>query len=134
MVNIFRNLSGRKAHEKERPDYYITPTRDFTKYTKDCEEKYWSKETAFDWSQSVSNNLRKHLAERDEESFLKIAFATLSMIAETLEEKIISIQHAHLPVEEDALKAIAECIPFDMHTIERALTSQVPLSNLHLSV
>ena len=39
------NTSPRKTVIKERPDYYITPTRDFTQYTKDSEEKYWSKDT-----------------------------------------------------------------------------------------
>jgi len=57
----FQNPSAGKNGIKDRPDYYITPTRDFKQYTKDSEEKYWSKETAFDWSQSVHGNLKHHL-------------------------------------------------------------------------
>ena len=44
---------------KGRPDYYITPTRDFTQYTRDSEEKYWRKETKFDWNQNVRDNLKR---------------------------------------------------------------------------
>ena len=60
-VKNLLNLSTRKTVDKGRPDYYITPTHDFTQYTKDCEEKYWSKETAFDWDQNVQRNLEEHL-------------------------------------------------------------------------
>jgi hypothetical protein len=40
-------------------DYYIAPNSDFTQYTRDYEEKYWSKDTAFDWGQSAGG---PHLA------------------------------------------------------------------------
>lgn len=65
---------------KGLPDYYITPTHDFTKYTKDCAEKYWNKETKFDWSQSVENNLKENLENLSPKDFAKVAFMTLPMI------------------------------------------------------
>ena len=113
--------SSRKASNKARPDYYITPTHDFTKYTKDCEEKYWSKETAFDWSQSVHGNLKHHLETLNPQEFFKVSSMVLPMVKQNIERKIIQVKQEQLPLEEDALKDIAECIPFDRMTIQRAL-------------
>ncbi|MGZ5135320.1 MAG: hypothetical protein ACXWCG_09225 [Flavitalea sp.] len=129
-----RNTSPRKTVDKGRPDYYITPTRDFTKYTKDCAEKYWSKETAFDWNQSVPGNLREHLERLNSEELSKIAFMALPMVEETLERKILQIREKKLPDEEDALKDIGECLPFDRTTIHQALQIRSPLKSLELSV
>ena len=129
-----RNPSLRKTVDKGRPDYYITPTHDFTQYTKDCEEKYWSKETAFDWNQSVRGNLKEHLENLNPEDFSKITFMVLPMVKETLERKIVQIRQEQLPLEEDALKDIAECVPFDRTTIHQALLIQSPLKSLQLSV
>jgi hypothetical protein len=133
-VKDHRNTSPRKIVDKGRPDYYITPTRDFTQYTKDSEEKYWSKETKFDWHQSVEGNLKKHLENLDKDDFNKVLFMVLPLIQNTLEHKIVQIQHERLPLEEDSLKDIAECVPFDKPAIHQALVMQSPLKSLQLSV
>jgi hypothetical protein len=41
-------MIGRAARGRELPDYYITPTRDFTAFTRDYDRKYWCRDTAFD--------------------------------------------------------------------------------------
>src|SRR6476659_3356684 len=128
------NPSLRKTADKGRPDYYITPSHDFTQYSRDCEEKHWSKETAFDWDQDVRGNLRDHLENLSGEDFSKITFMVLPMVKETLDRKIAQIQREQLPLEEDALKDIGECVPFDRTTIHQALTIQSPLKGLQLSV
>ncbi|MDB4286026.1 hypothetical protein N9933_01855 [bacterium] len=133
-MKIFLNLSIGKTVEKNRPDYYITPTRDFKKYTKDCEEKYWRQETAFDWSQNVQGNLKENLENLNPEDFSKVAFMVLPMLDETLAHKILQIRQEQLPLEEDALKDIGECVPFDKKTIHQALLIQSPLRRLELSV
>ena len=46
------------------------------------------------------------------------------MVGESLERKIVQIRQEQLPLEEDALKDIAECIPFDRTTIHKALLIQ----------
>jgi len=127
-------LSRHKVLDKGRPDYYITPTRDFKQYTKDCEEKYWNQDTAFDWNQDVRINLKDHLEKLNPVEFSRIAFMVLPMIADTIEHKIAQIQQEQLPLEEDALKDIGECIPFDKTTIHEALSIQSPLKDLQLSV
>ncbi|MEO8414901.1 MAG: hypothetical protein ABI472_14635 [Ginsengibacter sp.] len=126
--------SFRKIVNTGRPDYYITPTHDFTQYTKDCEAKYWSKETAFDWNQSVQDNLKKNLENLVPGDLSKVAFMTLPMIEGNLERKIEQIRQDQLPLEEDALKDIGECVPFDRTTIHQALLIQLPLKHLQLSV
>ena len=118
---------------KGLPDYYITPTHDFTKYTKDCAEKYWNKETKFDWSQSVENNLRENLENLSQKDFAKVTFMTLPMIKKNLERKIEQLQLNQFPLEEDALKDIAECISSDSITVQQALLIQLPLKNLQIS-
>jgi len=123
-----------KSTDKGRPDYFITPTRDFTKYTKDCAEKFWSKETAFDWSQSVPGNLREHLKRLNPEDLLRIVFMALPMVEETVALKILQIREKQLPDEEDALKDIGECLPFDRTAIYQALQLRSPLKNLESSV
>jgi len=128
------NTSSRKPVLKGRPDYYITPTRDFTQYTRDSEEKYWSRDTKFDWHQSVRDNLKEHLENLDPESFSKILFMVLPMVAETLERKVVQIGQEQLPLEEDALKDIAECVSFDKVSIHHALVIQSPLKSLELNV
>ncbi len=129
-----RNPPHRKTVIKGRPDYYITPTRDFTQYTKDSEEKYWSKETKFDWQQSVQCNLKDHLENLDAGDFSKILFMVLPMVDSTLEHHIAQIRQEGLPVEEDALKNIAECVPFDKSAIHQALLIQSPLKSLECSM
>lgn len=126
-------MASPQESNKGRPDYYLVPTHDFTQYTKDCEEKYWKKDTAFDWSQNVRNNLKEHLEKLDPEGFSTITFMVLPLIKETLGRKIMQISEGHLPLEEDALKDIAECIPFDRSTIRQALLVQAPLKALQVS-
>lgn len=58
----------------------------------------------------------------------------LPLIAENLGRKITQIQQKQLPLEEDALKDIAECLPFDSTSIHQALLIQSPLKQLQLSV
>lgn len=129
----YSNAVSPRSGDKGRPDYYLTPTHDFTQYTKDCEEKYWKKETEFDWSQNVRNNLKEHLENLDPKDFSKITFMVLPMIKETLERKTMQIRQGHLPLEEDALKDIAECVPYDRSTIHQALLIQAPLKALQES-
>jgi len=129
-----QNPYPRKISDKGLPDYYIILMYDFTQYMKDCEEKYWSKETAFDWNQSVRNNLKEHLENLDPEDFSKITFMVLPMIKEALARKIVQIRQAQLPLEEDALKDIAECVPFDRTTIHQAILMLSPLKTLQWSV
>lgn len=130
----YLNRVPRKSADKGQPDYYITPTRDFTQYTKDCEEKYWNRETAFDWHQNVQQNLMKHLENLDPEGLSRVTFMVLPMVVETIESKIEQIRREQLPLNEDALKDIGECIPFDRKTIDQALMVHSPLKSLHLSV
>ena len=129
-----RKTSSRKTVIKGRPDYYITPTRDFTQYTRDSEEKYWSRDTKFDWNQNVRDNLKENLENLDPGNFSKVIFMVLPMVEETLARKIVQIRQEQLPLEEDALKDIAECVPFDRTSIHQALEIQSPLKSLELSV
>ncbi len=120
--------------DKGRPDYYITPTRDFTQYTRDSEEKYWSKDTKFDWSQDIRANLRDHLEKLDTPGLSKVAFMVIPMLIENLENKISHISHKHLPLEEDGLKDIAETLPSEKKTIYEAISILSPLNELQLSL
>ena len=129
-----RNSSARKALDKGRPDYYLTPSHDFTQYTRDCEEKYWSKDKAFDWGQSVMASLKENLEKPDKEEFYKVTFLVLPMVREKLDRKITAIKKEGLPLEEDALKDIAECIPSDMTSIHEAIMIYSPLESLDQSV
>jgi hypothetical protein len=133
-MKVQQNPVLRKPVIKGRPDYYITPTHDFTRYTKDCEEKYWTKDTAFDWNQSVPDNLKYNLENLEPEEFLKVTFMVLPMVKENIERKIIEIKKERLPLDEDALKDIAECIPSGRTTIYQALLIQSPLKTLGQSV
>jgi hypothetical protein len=85
-------VSSHTSDLKGRPDYYITPTRDFTQYTRDSEEKYWSKDTKFNWNQDIGANLREHLEKLDQSAFSKILFAVLPMVKEKIEQKINQIR------------------------------------------
>jgi hypothetical protein len=131
-MNVHKT-SSRKKVVKGRPDYYITPTRNFTQYTRDSEEKYWNKETKFDWHQSIVENLKEHLDNLDPKDFSRIMFMALPMIKEALERKLSHIRQARLPIDEDALKDIAECIPFNSAAIHQALDMLSPLKGLELA-
>ena len=107
-MNGPRTHSRSKSLPQGRPDYYITPTHDFTQYTRDCEEKYWSKDTAFDWGQSIKESLKQNLDQLNQEDFYKIAFMVLPMVKDKVEDTIDKIKNEQLPLNEDALKDIAE--------------------------
>ena len=115
---------------KERLHYYITPTHDFTQYTKDYEEKYWSQDTAFDWQQSVPENLQAHLERLDPAEFARIARLALPLVDEATSRRIADIRRSGLPCDRDALKAIGECILSDRPAVEHALASLSPLQQL----
>ena len=127
-------VTRRAAGNKERPDYYITPTHDFTQYTKDYEAKYWSKDTAFDWQQRVPENLKAHLETLPPEEFSKVATLALPMVDRALERNIGQIRQNGLPLDDDALKAIRETIPSDRVAIDQALVIQAPLERLQSPV
>lgn len=124
---------NKESHDQGKPDHYITHTRDFTQYIKDSEEKYWNKETRFDWQQHVRSNLKERLEGLDEKEFSNLAFKVVPILKETLDKKMLQIRNEHLPFEEDALKDIAECIPFDRTAINEVLVVQSPLKSLQLS-
>jgi hypothetical protein len=132
MIEQKRQTSTRNTAGKERPDFYITPTHDFTQYTKDCEEKYYNKDTAFDWSQNVGENLKEYVKNLSSHEFSRITFMVLPMIKENVERKIQQIEKEGLPLVEDAMKDIAECIPFDRTTIFKAIFILSPLKMLQL--
>src|SRR6266516_102396 len=125
-----RGAAPRVTHAKERPEYYITPTHDFTQYTKDYEEKYWSQDTAFDWQQSVSENLKAHLGRVSPDEFARVARLALPLVDEALGRRIREIRQFGLPLAEDALKAIRECTLSDRSTMDRVLAIQEPLEQL----
>lgn len=127
-------LNQRQKVDKGRPDYYLTPTRDFTQYTRDCEEKYWNKETAFDWDQNVPQNLKAHLENLAADELSKIAFMVLPMVEASVARNMAQIRAQQLPLEEDALKNIGECITFDRPAIQQALSSLTPLKELRGSI
>lgn len=116
-----------------RPDYYLTPTQDFTQYTRDSQRKFWNQETQFDWQQNVEENLKSHLEQLDAERFAKIAFMVLPMIADNLREKTERIRYEPLPMETEALQDIGECLPQNSRSIEQALAIQSELKNLQTS-
>jgi len=124
----------RKGRGKELPDYYLGPTRDFTQFTRDYEERYWSRDTAFDWGQSVEENLKSHLLRLSEAEFLRIATLALPLVDQNLEQHIGQVEQEGLPLDEDALKAIAGSIPFDREAIRQASTVYAPLERLDLPI
>ena len=123
-----------KEKLKGRPNYYKTPTRNFTQYTKDCEEKYWSKETEFDWAQDVKHNLKENLENLESKELSRIFSMVLPMIAETIALKTTQIQQNELPFTEDALKDIGECIPSSKDSIHKAVLVLSPLKEHQFSV
>jgi hypothetical protein len=133
MPKRFGSRQQRAGH-KERPDYYVAPTRDFTQYTKDYEEKYWSKETAFDWQQSVAQNLKAHVERLPPEEFCRVANLALPLVERALARHVEQIRGARLPLDDDALKDIGESIPSDRPAIQQALAILEPLSRLQQPV
>lgn len=124
----------RSAGHRELPEYYVAPTRDFTQYTKDYEEKYWSKETAFDWQQNVAQNLKGHVGRLPPAEFQRLATLVLPMVERTLERHIERVHHAGLPPDDDALKDIGESVSSDKTAVQQALTLLEPLGRLQLPV
>ena len=133
-MNDPRNISYSKNVIKGRPDYYITPTRDFTQYTRDCEEKYWRKETAFDWQQNIKQNLEDHLEHLSPVELPRIIFLVLPLLRENIKRKIEQIQKEQLPMEEDALKDIGDCLASDKLSLQRALMALSPLHEKQYAV
>ena len=133
-MKLLPNLLKRKTTDKGRPDYYITPTHDFTQYTRDCAQKYWSRETAFNWGQDVEGNLKMHLHNLPKEDLSDIAALTLPMIRERLEQKIMLIRRKRLPEDEDALKDIGEYIPSHKKSVYRAMQIRSPLRGIQESI
>jgi hypothetical protein len=126
--------AGREGRGKELPDYYLAPTRDFTQFTRDYEEKYWSRDTAFDWGQSVEGNLKAHLVGLSEAEFLRIARLALQLVDQNLEQHIAQVAEQGLPLDEDALKSLAGSLPFDRDAIRQALAVYAPLERVELPV
>jgi hypothetical protein len=121
----------RPAGSRELHDYYIAPTSDFTQYTRDYEEKYWSKDTAFDWSQSVPDNLASHLASLPRDELQRVALLALALV-ETSLARALAETASGLPPDRDALLALGENLPDNCDAIRRALESQAPLEELQL--
>lgn len=128
--------------------YYIAPSHDFTQYTRDYEEKYWSKDTAFDWQQSVPANLKEHLESSPPDEYQRIASLALPLVDQALGYRIEEIRLAglpgvgyqtaegdsiriemmfHNPTHRDYLETYVEV------TIEyrRELASEAPLTNVY---
>jgi len=126
--------NGQRRTSRELLDYYITPTRDFTQFTRDYEEQYWSKDTAFPWHQSVAGNLQASLDGLTREAFWQVAVLTLSLVEAALDGHIRRVRDQGVPTEEDALKAIAESLPSNRTTIQEALAILAPLARLQLPV
>ncbi|TFG53021.1 MAG: hypothetical protein E4H37_04385 [Gemmatimonadales bacterium] len=120
--------------KKEWPDYYIAPTRDFTQFTADFEQQYWSRDTAFDWSQSVEANLRLHLTNLPDAEFVRVAALALPLVGQALTEHIYEVERSGLPLDEDALRAIAGCLPADRTAISQALLRLAPFERVGLPV
>lgn len=119
---------------KGRPDYYLTPTRDFTQYTRDCEEKYWRKETAFNWEQDIRANLKDHLEHLSESDLSEITFLVLPMIKDAINRKIEQLKKEQLPMDEDALKDIGDLLPSVKTSIQQAILTLTPWKDLQSSV
>ena len=120
--------------DKNLPYYYVSPTIDFRKYTKDSEEKHWDRETAFDWDQNVTCNLKRYLEGLDKQEFSRIVMLSLPILIETVELKIDQIKNHHLPLDEDALKDINESIPGAETIMDQAISIHEPLNRINLSV
>lgn len=134
MIKNLLSNAGRYLGEQDRPDYYISPTRDFTQYTRDCEKKYWNRDIAFDWQQDVADNLRTHLNGLSPDTFSKLALEILPMIQENIQNHIKKIGEKGVPVEENALKALEDCIFFDKDSIKKAQSLLIPLKDIQSQI
>ncbi len=114
------------AGPKELPDYYIAPSHDFRQYTRDYEQKYWSRDTAFDWRQNVPDSLKAHVEDMPLENLQRLATLALPLVEGALERNIRLIQQSGLPLENDALKGIGESLPFDRGSVQQALSIHEP--------
>jgi hypothetical protein len=122
------------AVHHERPDYYIKPTHDFTQYTRDYEERYWSRDTAFDWNQGVAENLTLHLERLPGEELSRVAAFALPLVESGLTRHVEQVRRAGLPLDQDALRSIGESIPSDRPAIEEALAIQAPIERVEDAV
>ena len=121
---------ARPSDRTQRHHYYITPTHDFTQYTKDYEAKYWSQDTAFEWQQSVPDNLKAHLDSLEPTQFAAVARLAVPLVHAAASRRIAEIRRYGLPSESDALKAIGESILSGRPAIAEALTIVAPLEQL----
>jgi hypothetical protein len=120
----------RNAAGKERPHYYLAPSHDFTQYTKDWEEKHWSRETAFEWQRDVPGALRRNLESLPPDAYQRLAMQSLPLVRGSLERLVVEIQRVGLLPDANALRAIGELIPSDRPAIEEGLGAQAPLASL----
>lgn len=125
-------MIGRAARGRELPDHYITPTRDFTAFTRDYEQKYWCRDTAFDWTCSVEESLRAHLLALDDRKFHRIARLALPIVAQELDRHMGQVERDGLPMDDDGLKAIGVSLTADARAIHQALEACAPLERLEL--
>jgi hypothetical protein len=122
--------SRRSDSRDELPDYYIAPTHDFTQYTRDYEQKYWSKDTAFDWRQNVPDNLARHVLSLSAAELARLAELALPLVKGGLRRRIAEIRGEGLPVDEDAIRALAEGLPSEGSSVDRAAEVLRPLAEL----
>jgi len=120
----------RPQRRNERPDYYITPTHDFTQYTQDYEQQHWSQDTAFDWQQDVPANLKAALERLSADEFARVARFSLPLVSEAIADTIRDVRRRGLPIAEDALKSVRECVNSDHPAIDEAIAIQAPLEQL----
>jgi hypothetical protein len=133
--DLFKELdASRRARPGELRDYYITPTHDFTQYTRDYEEKYWVQDTAFDWRQDVPANLKRHLEGLSSAALWQIAVLALPLVNQAQGRTIRQLEEEGLPLDHDALKAVAENIPSDRTAIADAMRAWGPLDELQSPV
>lgn len=112
---------------KERRGYFISPTHDFTQYTRDCEEKYWSRDTSFDWDQDVQENLRSYVSNLDQEKLNSILVMALPIILNDIGKRISLVQNDHFPISHDELNDLADCLLEKSSVLDKARDIISPL-------
>lgn len=121
---------SRSNGPRELTDYYLAPSHDFTQYTRDYEEKYWSKDTAFDWDQSVPDNLRNHVEGLPRHELQRLASVALPVVHQALARAIDQVESSGLPDDLDAIRAIGESLPAGCESAEQAAAFFTPLEQL----
>ena len=82
----------------------------------------------------MAANLRDRLEQLDEEDSWKMASMCLPLIQESIADKLAQIRKQGLPIDEDALKDISSCLPFDRPTIQQAISVLDPLQAKRVSL